>query len=40
MPVTPYTPATESAAISTPVPSISHPIRFAARRTMRTPSVA
>lgn len=40
MPMTPYTLATESAAISVPVLSISHPIRFAARRTMSTPSAA
>ena len=40
MPATPYPSATVSRAISAPRPSISHPIRFAARRTMSTPRVA
>ena len=40
MPATPYPLATVSTASSAPTPSISHPIRFAARRTMSTPRVA
>ena len=40
MPATPYPLARLSRAISAPRPSISHPIRFAARRTMSTPRVA
>ena len=40
MPATPYPSATVSRAISAPKPSISHPIRFAARRTMSTPRAA